>query len=115
MDQNNDKPQVIEGERVIESFHDNPADPLNKPSEYLIKTFEDNSRKHHEQGMSVNGLASDVAAWYEKLRTAIENRDEEVILRAAIERIIRRRLLLGGNGKTVAAPLLRELLWAKYF
>ncbi len=111
----NDAPQIIEGEKVMEDYSSTPGEPLNKPSDYLIKTFEDNSRKHHDRGMSVNGLASDVAAWYEKIRTAIENRDEEVILRSAIERIIRRRLLLGGNGTTVSAPLIRELVWARYF
>lgn len=107
--------QAIEGKKIMEDYSSKTPETLNKPSDYLIKTFEDDSRRRQERGMAVNGLASDVAAWYEKLRTAIENRDEEVILRAAIERIIRRRLLLGGNGKTVAAPLVRELVWARYF
>jgi hypothetical protein len=35
-------------------------------------------------------------------------------LRATIERILRRRLLLGGNAKTTASPLIRELIWARY-
>ncbi len=78
---------------------------LNKNSEFLLKTFGENHDKSHDRGISVSAIASEVAAWYEKLRTAIENRDEEVILRAAIERIIRRRLLLGGSGKSVAMPL----------
>lgn len=109
------QPQVIESEKIEENYSPTTTETLNKPSEYVVKTFEDESRRNNERGMAVNGLASDVAAWYEKLRTAIENRDEEVILRAAIERIIRRRLLLGGNGNTVAAPLVRELVWARYF
>lgn len=88
---------------------------LNRQSDYLIKTFEGNKNKYTEKGMSVNPIASELASWYEKIRTAIENRDEEVILRAAIERIIRRRMLLGGNGKSVALPLIRELVWARYF
>lgn len=116
MDQNNkDKPQVIEAETIPQEYSSDSIEPLNKASEYLVKSFDENNRRRGERGMSVNGLASDVAAWYEKLRTAIENRDEEVILRAAIERIIRRRLLLGGNGATVATPLVRELVWARYF
>lgn len=88
---------------------------INQHSEFLIKTFDEQTNKNHEKGMSVNPIASELAAWYEKLRTAIENRDEEVILRSAIERILRRRLLLGGSGKTVAMPLVRELIWARYF
>ena len=97
--------EVIEGE----------IDPVNKHSDYLIKTFDENHRKKHEGGLSSGGIATELAAWYEKLRTAIENRDEEVILRAAIERILRRRLLLGGNGETVGPSLIKELVWAKYF
>jgi hypothetical protein len=44
----------------------------------------------------------------------MEYREDEVILRATIERILRRRLLLGGNAKTTASPLIRELIWARY-
>jgi hypothetical protein len=52
---------------------------------------------------------------YEKLRTAMDYRDEELILRGAIERILKRRILFGGKGKTTAEPLIRELVWARYF
>ena len=44
----------------------------------------------------------------------MEFREDEVILRATIERILKRRLLLGGSGKTTAEPLVKELLWARY-
>ncbi len=36
-------------------------------------------------------------------------------MRASIERILKRRLALGGNGATAAKPLLKELVWARYF
>ncbi len=88
---------------------------LNKASQYLTKAYETGNKPHHDKGNVARGIASELAAWYEKLRTAIENRDEEVILRSAIERILRRRLLLGGNGASVAKPLVRELIWARYF
>lgn len=88
---------------------------LNQNSDFLVKTFEEGVHKNHERGLAVNPIASELAAWYEKLRTAIENRDEEVILRSAIERILRRRLLLGGSGESIAMPLVRELVWARYF
>lgn len=90
--------------------------PLNEFSVALIDAF---SLKEVVQsaksGIKVNPLISEVAAWYEKVRNAMEYREEEVILRAAIERIMRRRLILGGSGKIVAEPLLRELIWARYF
>src|SRR3989344_1935593 len=87
---------------------------LNQDSDYLIKAHEEASRKKGDQAFAT-GIASELAAWYERLRTAIENRDEEVILRAAVERILRRRLLLGGNGETVGPSLVKELVWARYF
>ncbi|HVZ66818.1 MAG TPA: hypothetical protein VG917_01020 [Patescibacteria group bacterium] len=120
MDENNslstlkDDPNIIDTVPIT-SHEAAPSSGLNKASDYLIKIFEEERKVNRERGIAVNPIASEVAAWYEKIRTAIENRDEEVILRAAIERIIRRRMLLGGNGKTVSAPLVRELIWARYF
>lgn len=108
--------EIIEGEHVVSTHANHVTDSgINHYSTFLLKAFEENRKRQGERGMAVNPIASELAAWYEKLRTAIENRDEEVILRSAIERIIRRRLILGGNGKTVARPLIRELIWARYF
>ena len=104
---------IIEGEQVANAPNNNRP-KLNQDSDYLIKAHEEASHKKRDQAFA-SGIASELAAWYERLRTAIENRDEEVILRAAIERILRRRLLLGGNGKTVGPLLVRELIWARYF
>lgn len=84
-------------------------------SQALVSSYDRDYSEHHEQTISVNPLVAELASWYEKLRTAMDYRDDEVILRSAIERILKRRLLLGGNGQTIAAPLLRELVWARYF
>jgi hypothetical protein len=81
---------------------------------HLIQALEKDEDRHDERKMTVNALVSKVAFWYEKLRKAMEYREEEVLLRATIERILKRRLLLGGNAKTTAEPLVRELLWARY-
>lgn len=81
----------------------------------LIRAFEIQEKELHQRKIVVNPLVSKFAAWYEKLRNAMDFREEEVILRAAIERILRRRILLGGDGKKVAEPLVRELVWARYF
>src|SRR3989344_4477378 len=109
-----DKSQAIQTKLVSET-NTYEEHAVNKPTNFLIKTYEEDNKGHHDRGNFSRGVAAELAAWYEKLRTAIENRDEEVILRAAIERILRRRLLLGGNGKTVGAILVRELIWARYF
>ncbi len=81
----------------------------------LLELLEKTELHGSHKKIIVNQLVSRVASWYEKLRNAMDYREEEVILRAAIERILKRRILLGGDGKKVAEPLLRELVWARYF
>ncbi len=88
---------------------------LNKYSQSLIHIFEKEKEIPVESSDAVSPLVSELASWYEKFRNSIEYRDEEVILRAAIERIIKRRLVLGGDGTATAKPLLKELVWARYF
>lgn len=88
---------------------------LNRYSEYLLNQFDKELITSSETKVSVNPVVSEVATWYEKIRNAMDYREDDVILRAAIERILRRRLMLGGNGDSVAEPLVRELVWARYF
>lgn len=92
----------------------NSSSTLSPLAKSLIAAF-DAIKDFHQEGKGlVNPLISKFATWYEKLRTAMDYREEEVILRAAIERIVKRRIILGGSGKTIAEPLLRELVWARY-
>ncbi len=81
----------------------------------LIRALSTEESKTSEQMISVNPVVAEVATWYEKLRNAMAYKEDEVILRNAIERILNRRLLLGGKGSTIASPLVRELVWARYF
>lgn len=81
----------------------------------LIENYEKDSLPNHEKKISVNPVVAELASWYEKFRTAMDYRDDEVILRAAIERILKRRLFMAKNGKLISAPLIRELVWARYF
>lgn len=93
----------------------NPQD-LNSFANILLKTFEKNAiPQNSTSGIRVNPVVSEIAHWYEKLRNAMEYREEEVLLRSTIERILKRRLILGGSGQSVATPLIRELVWARYF
>lgn len=87
---------------------------LSRLAQMVIETFEKKQEANHEHKMTVNPFVSKVATAYEKLRNAMEYREDEVVLRATIERILRRRLLLGGTAKTTAEPLVRELIWARY-
>ena len=88
--------------------------PLTPLAQLLVDSFEHHDAPGHGRKISVNPVVAKVASWYEKLRNAMEYREEEVMLRAATERILRRLLLLGGNAKTTAEPLVRELIWARY-
>lgn len=96
---------------------DNTENNSNQPAlaRMLINAFvEKEPISHEEKKIAVNPIVTKFASWYERLRNAMEFREDEVILRATIERILKRRLLLGGNGKSTAEPLVKELLWARY-
>lgn len=84
-------------------------------SEYLISHFDKEKPHSYDTMISVNPVVSEVASWYEKLRNAMDFRDDDAVLRGAIERIIKRRFMLGGTAQTIAEPLVRELVWARYF
>jgi len=100
--------------QTLDQKSSEPPKPLSRLAEIVVKTFEKEKPDVNERKMSVNPIVAKFASWYEKLRNAMEYRDEEVILRATIERILKRKLLLGGNAQTTAEPLVRELIWARY-
>lgn len=85
-------------------------------SNLLVTSIEkEEIKKQTKHGIHVSRFVSEIATWYEKFRNAMDYRDEEVVRRAAIERILKRRLLFGGEGAKIAPILIRELLWARYF
>lgn len=91
---------------------------LSRLSNLLITSFEREEIKNQTKtGINVNRFVSELATWYEKFRNAMDYREEEVVRRAAIERILKRRFIFafGGTGEKIAPPLMRELLWARYF
>jgi hypothetical protein len=93
---------------------DTSAKSLSELADMVVRVFERPAIRNHERRLTVNPVVSKVASWYEKLRNSMEYHEEEVILRASIERVLKRRLLLGGNAKTTAEPLVRELIWGGY-
>ena len=89
---------------------------LSRLSNLLITAFENEHKQSQTQnGINVNPFVSEIATWYERLRNVMDYREKEVARRAAIERILKRRLIFGGDGEKIAGPLIRELLWARYF
>src|SRR4030042_5272285 len=61
-----------------------------------------------------NGLVEILARVYEKARNALEYRADNLVRRAAIERILKRKVLLDKDPKSLSENLLTELKWAKY-
>jgi len=91
---------------------------ISKYTQALLDTFKNpkkRSRPDDISALSVSQTVSFFALVYEKVRNAVEYRDDHLILRAAIERILRRRFSLNPDGRGEAENLLRELLWARYF
>jgi hypothetical protein len=94
---------------------DQEAQNLTPFAKAVVEVFDEKNPVNHEPKILVNRFVSELASWYEKLRNAMDLQEEAVILKNAIERILKRRLLLGGTGERIAEPLLRELVWARYF
>lgn len=81
----------------------------------LISVYEEH-KSHDGDGLrfAVSRTVSLLAAIYEKARNAVEFRAEHLIRRAAIERILKRRIILNTDPQKIAETLIVELLWAKY-
>lgn len=91
---------------------------LSRLTETLIKQISSVKKKPEVDDLSkisVSGTVSFFALVYEKIRNAVEYREEHLIRRAAIERILKRRLMLNPTGSDEAENVIRELLWARYF
>ncbi len=80
-----------------------------------LKSLKKRARVEELSKISVSKTVSFFAILYEKVRNAVEYRAEHLIRRAAIERILKRRLLLNPQGTGEAENVVRELLWARYF
>ncbi|MEK7633402.1 MAG: hypothetical protein AAB437_00990 [Patescibacteria group bacterium] len=80
-----------------------------------IKSVKPKVKPDDISALSVSQTVSFFALVYEKVRNAVEFREDHLILRAAIERILKRRFSLNPDGRGEAENLLRELLWARYF
>lgn len=81
----------------------------------LLKVFEEkrtppgDGREFH-----VSRTVSILAVLYEKARNAVEFRADHLVRRAAIERILKRRIMINGGSQSIAENLAVELLWARY-
>ncbi|MCX6730489.1 MAG: hypothetical protein NTZ55_01450 [Candidatus Roizmanbacteria bacterium] len=101
-------------------------EPIDKPQPISLSNFTNallgslkqlkmRSRPDDLSKIAVSQAVSFFALVYEKLRNAVEYREDHLMRRAAIERILSRRLMLNPEGTHEAENVLRELLWARYF
>lgn len=63
----------------------------------------------------VDEVASAVASFYEKIRGVVEWKEEHLLRKAAIERILKRRLVLQKDGGAVAESFVMELIRGGHF
>jgi hypothetical protein len=72
-------------------------------------------KKENVPTVHVDEVASQVAAIYEKIRGIIDWREEHLLRRGAIERILKRRLFLRVGEKIEARPFVSELIRSGHF
>ncbi|MEK7482636.1 MAG: hypothetical protein AAB620_02500 [Patescibacteria group bacterium] len=92
---------------------------LSQSTQKLIQRYQSwYNAKQPKDGVStlhVDEVASRVASFYEKVREVVDWREEHLMRRTAIGRVLKRRLFLKGNGENVAESLLLELIRNGHF
>ncbi len=89
-------------------------DQLTPLANSLITAFIKTEKAAGKGSMAVSPLVVKIASIYEKIIVAMAYREEEVILRSVIERIVKRRILLSSDSSVISEALLRELVWGRY-
>lgn len=80
-----------------------------------VKAIKQKAKPDEYSKITVSRAVSFFALAYERVRNVIEYKDEHLVRRAAIERIVKRRLSMNPTGSGEAENIVRELLWARYF
>jgi hypothetical protein len=92
---------------------------ISQPTQKLIQRYkswyQSLQSKESVPTIHTDEVASRVAAFYEKMRGVVDWREEHLMRRAAVERVLKRRLLLFKNGDTMAEPLALELIRGGHF
>jgi len=81
---------------------------------YLVK-YQAFQEKEKEKAIHVDEVVSRVASFYEKIRGIVDWREEHLLRKTAIERVLKRRLFLKRNGEQIAEPLVQELIRGGHF
>ena len=91
---------------------------LSKPIQKLIKQFklhdEIESQRFASEGIKTTKAVSFIAFVYEKFRNVVDYKEDHLLLRNTVQRILNRKLSLGTTGKKISKPLVQEVIWARY-
>ena len=92
---------------------------LSQQTKKLIEQYQNwhGSLKKREGSFTihVDEVASTVAVFYEKMRGVVDWKEEHLMKRAAIERSLKRRLLMSQDSGAIAEPIVLELIRSGHF
>ena len=92
---------------------------LSQPTKHLIQRYQDwyKSLQPKEDVITihVDEVASQVASFYEKIRGVVEWKEEHLLRRTAVQRVLKRRLLTKKSNEKIAEPLIMELIRGGHF
>ncbi|PIZ57360.1 hypothetical protein COY23_01435 [bacterium (Candidatus Torokbacteria) CG_4_10_14_0_2_um_filter_35_8] len=92
---------------------------ISKDLDNLIEEYKKWKRmkRKKEEGakLHVNEVASRMAIFYERIRNIIDWKEEHLMKRIAIKRILARRLLIDQNNKNLAEPFVLDLIRGGHF
>ena len=88
------------------------------PIQRLIKNYEreakDKEQLENAQKVEITEASGRVAFLYEKVRNAVDYKEENLLVKTAIERILKRRFVPGTDPASIAKPLIAELIRGGY-
>lgn len=87
---------------------------LSQPTQRLLSNYQEWYRSleplREVSTLHVDEAASAIATFYEKIRGIVDWREEHLLRKASIERILRRRVLMGEEMDTLAEHMVLELI-----
>ena len=97
--------------KARETGFDQIVQPILDAFEYsgkLPELFSDKAK------ITVDQVVSHLAYIYEKLRNVIDFKEEKLLRKNALERVLKRRLGMGGTAENISLSLIKELIRAGY-
>lgn len=91
--------------------------PITNEAEELLTAYQADlatPEEIHSPKIQISPVASKLTFVYEKFRNFIDYKEERLIRKNAIKRMLRRRMIIGINAKKIARSLVYELIQARY-